>query len=185
MGYIFDPSALQHLAASRIGTPIDQMAGSIIKDLTSAHPGHIETSQDWFFNFIGGATGIMSVLHASLSEYLILFGSPVGTEGFSGRYRIDIFDIVLAGEMWTYAEDNFSERTVYRPGDLALLKRRRVKGFRLLEGCWLLEYGRGPIPTCLPMGVSGAFANLDAATLWKTVRIYSRLVIKELLHGKI
>jgi sigma non-opioid intracellular receptor len=185
MSHIFDPQVLQQMAMKRIGVPHKQMVASIIEDLATAYPGHIETRQDWFFNIAGGATGIMTVLHASLSEYLILFGSPVGTEGFSGRYRIDIYDVVLAGEMCTYSEDNFAERIVYRPGDLALLRRHRVKGFRLLEGCWLLEYGRGPIPTCLPMALSGAFASLDGGTLWKTMRIYCRLVMRELFHGKI
>jgi C-8 sterol isomerase len=71
------------------------------------------------------------------------------------------------------------------PGDLAHLRRGRVKGFRISEDCWMLEYGRGPVPTCLPMGLSGALLNLDGGIIWKTVRNYGRLVIKELLRGKI
>src|SRR5712692_8713513 len=185
MGYIFDPHQLRDLVGRRMCAPVGSLVTSLIEELAQAYPGHVETRQNWFFNIAGVATGIMTVLHGSLSEYLIIFGTPVGTEGFSGRYWLDIYDIVLAGEMWTYLEGDPYDRSVYRPGDLARLKRRQVKGFRLVEGCWLLEYGRGPVPTALPMGLSGALASLDGGTIWKTLRIYGRLVIRELLRGKI
>jgi C-8 sterol isomerase len=175
MSWIFDPQVLQSLVATRVGLPTRELITALTHDLAATYPGHIETKQNWFFNIAGGATGIMTVLHGSLSEYLIVFGTPVGTEGFSGRYRIDIFDVVLAGEMWTYTDDNFAGRTVFRPGDMALLERRRVKGFRLVEDCWLLEYGRGPVPTALPMALSGAFLSLDATTVGKTIYHYGRL----------
>jgi C-8 sterol isomerase len=53
---------------------------------------------------------------------------------------------------------------------VALLRRGKVKGFRLVENCWLLEYGRGPVPTALPMGLSGAVQSLDGGVIWKTLR---------------
>jgi hypothetical protein len=185
MGYIFHPEDLQAVARRWIGAPHRQMVAHIIDDLARACPGHVNTKQDWLFNIAGGATGIMTILHGSLSEYVIVFGTPVGTEGFSGRYWVEIYDIVLAGEMWTYTEERFHERTVHQPGELALLKKRQVKGFRLSADCWLLEYGRGPTPTALPMAVSGALMSLDAKTTWKTLRINGKLAAKELLHGKI
>jgi C-8 sterol isomerase len=69
------------------------------------------------FNLAAGATGMMTVLHGSLSEYLLLFGSPIGTEAFSGRYRLDIWDWVIAGEMWTYTEETYQQKTVTLPGE--------------------------------------------------------------------
>jgi C-8 sterol isomerase len=85
--------------------------------LARLYPGHIETREDWFFNIAGGATGIMTVLHGSLSEYLIWFGTPVGTEGFSGRYHLDIYDVAIGGQFWVYDEDNPLERKVFGSGD--------------------------------------------------------------------
>ena len=185
MGYLFDPEVLRKICLGRLGLPPREAIAAVTQDLAGLFSGHIETRQDWFFNIAGGATGIMTVLHGSLSEYLIVFGTPVGTEAFSGRYHLDIYDVVLSGEMWAYDEDDFAARKVYAPGEMGLLRRGRVKGFRLMEDTWLLEYGRGPVPTALPMGLSGAVLSLDGSTVFKTLRNYGRLVIKELLHGKI
>jgi hypothetical protein len=185
MAYLFDPQQLQQASQRAAGLPHQAMVRSLVADLERTYPGHIEQTEDWIMSLAGGATGVMTVLHCSLSEYLIVFGTPVGTEGFSGRYRIDIFDFLLAGEMWTFTEESCGERIVTRPGESALLRRGQVKGFRVSEGSWMLEYGRGPIVTCLPMGLSGAVASLDGRTVWKTLRVSTRLTCKALLRGKI
>jgi len=161
------------------------MMEAIIEDFAVVHPGHIEKRQKWIFNIAGGAVGMMTILHGSLSEYLILFGTAVGTEGFSGRYRIDIYDFMLAGEMWTYTEEDFRERTVSKPGDMTLLRRGQAKGLRLFEGTWMLEYGRGPVPTTLPFALGGAMTSMDATIIFQTLWLYGRLVVKELRQGKI
>ncbi len=185
MGYIFDPKHLHAVAKNYIGLPHEEMTAAIIAELAKAYPHHIETKQNWLLSIAGGAMGIMTILHGSLSEYVLVFGSPIGTEGFSGRYRIEIYDFMLAGEMWTYTEDNFRERIVTRPGEMAVLQKKCVKGFKLPEGGWMLEYGRGPVPTALPFALSGAVTSLDARTIAKTMWLYGRLVVRELCIGKV
>jgi C-8 sterol isomerase len=185
MAQIFDPERLHDAARHAAGLPHDAMVRSVVDELATTYSGHIETTQDWIMSVVGGATGIMTVLHCSLSEYVIIFGTPVGTEGFSARYRIDIYDFMLSGEMWTYTEECCRERTISRPGDCALLQRGRVKGFRLAEGTWMLEYGRGPIATCLPTAITGAIASLDGKTIWKTLRVSAALMWRELRMGKV
>jgi len=185
MAYLFDPERLHAVSRHATGLPHRVMVRTLVEELDRLYPRQIERTEDWMMSLAGGATGVMTVLHCSLSEYVIIFGTPVGTEGFSGRYHIDIFDFLLTGEMWTFTEGACGERIITRPGEAARLPRGEVKGFRVTEGSWMLEYGRGPIVTCLPMAVSGALASLDGRTLWRTLKVSTRLTCKALLHGKV
>lgn len=185
-GFAFEPDDLHVIARSAAGLPFEDMCREVLTQLDTAYPGRIDGRREWVFNLAAGATGIMNVLHGSLSEYLIIFGTPIGTEAWSGRYRLDIHDFVMAGEMWTYTEDRPGERVVTAPGERAVLRSGAVKGFRFEPGSWVLEYGRGPIPTSLPTAVADALlSGLDPATVIKTFRIYGEQVVRQLLGGKV
>ena len=121
MAYLFDPKILHDVTKRAVGQPKEAMFRQVIEELAERYPGHIETKQRWIFNNAGGAMGAMTLLHCSLKEYIILFGSPIGTEGHSGRYATEVHDFMLEGEMWCYHEGEF-ERTVYKPGDAAYLE---------------------------------------------------------------
>jgi hypothetical protein len=186
MAYAFDPEKIGEIGKRAVGLPHGEMCRQVIDDLAAEYPGLIETGIDWIYNITAGATGIMTILHASLTEYVIIFGTPVGTEGFSGRYLVEIWDSVLSGEMWTYTEDTLARKTVHAPGELAVLRRDQVKGFRLSDECWLLEYGRGAIPTALPLALGDSiFSAMDFYTVGKTLWAYGRLVTRSLLRGKV
>ena len=183
---VFDPDTLHQIAQLGVGKPTHEaMCQAVIDGLLREYPEWIRP-QPWIFNMAGGAVGAMKVLHASLSEYLLLFGSSIGTEGFSGRYRIGIHDFVLSGEMWTYTDDDMGTKVVTGPGERAYLSPERCKGYRLPDGCWMLEYGRGPIPTALPFGLAdAALSMIDGETIRKTLWYYGKLVVGNLLKGKI
>ena len=186
MAKVFDPEELHRIANLGVDRPFDEMVGVVVDELARVYPGHVDTSPRWMYNLAGGATGAMGLLHGSLSEYLIIFGSAVGTEGFSGRYLIDIHDFMMTGEMWTSTEKSHGERVVTKPGQFAFLRRGEVKSYRITAGSWMLEYGQGPVPTCLPTGLSdAALRGQDPPTIARTVYAYGRLTIKELLKGKI
>jgi C-8 sterol isomerase len=181
MRYVFDPDRLHEIGARHAGRAGAVATAGLASDLAAAYPGLIETRPDWFFNVAGGITGIMTVLYASLREYVAVFGSPVGSEGFSGRFRMDVFDVVLAGEVWNYTERAPFEREKYRPGDMTVLRRREVKGVRIADQTWLLEYGRGAIVTSLPFALMSAH---DPVTVARTLAVYTRLTLRGLARRR-
>ena len=185
MAHIFDPARLHEIARAAVGLPHEPMVKSVIDGLDAAYPGHIARDARWVISRAGGAMGMMMLLHGSLSEYVLLYGSPLGTEGFSGRYRVDVWDFVLAGEMWTVTEDAVAERVVTGPGEVARLDRAQAKGYRLPGACWMLEYGRGPIVTMVPFGLVDSLVSMDVTTIGRSLAAYVPLAVRELLRGKV
>jgi len=79
----------QELTATLAAAGLDhELAFSkIIVELRKKHPGHILPDEDlqWVFVNAGGWMGSMCLLHASLTEYVLLFGTAVDTGGHSGK----------------------------------------------------------------------------------------------------
>ncbi len=182
MGYVFDPERLTEIARGVIGLPRDAMFDALTAALDEAYPGQVATGPRRFiFNNAGGAMGQMCFLHASFSEYLILFGSPIGTEGHSGRYAADVWDICLDGEMWGYREGE-TERTVVRAGEVHHLAGSDAKGYRIPDHAWMLEYARGSIASMVPFGLADTFfSTLDVSVIARTVGELSRCVARAYL----
>lgn len=185
MGAIFDPDVLQRTAKSHIGKPMQQLIKDLAEDLHGIYPGHIDRDPPWVLNNAGGAMGAFALLHASITEYLIVFGTPIGTEGHSGRHMADDYFIMLEGEQWAFTPGE-TEREVYKPGEMHVLRRGNIQGYRIPENGWALEYARGFIPSMMPFGVLDVLTStLDMPTLTRTLGIYAKGVTRELLRGKI
>jgi len=187
VGYVFDPDHLQEVVNRHLGGPLQESFDEITAELDADYPGCIYSKpRRWVLNNAGGAMGQLALIHASLSEYIIFFGTPIGTEGHSGRYPTRVWDFMIQGEVWTYLEGS-CERTVSKPGVNAMdLPVGSAKGYRAFEDSWMLEYARGPIPLMVPFGVwDTLFGTLDLVTLGKTIGHYGGLAAEQLLRGKI
>ena len=59
---------------------------NVHKVLSAKYPGHILPASDleWVFINAGGLMGSACVLHASLTEYVLFFGTAMDTSGNSG-----------------------------------------------------------------------------------------------------
>ena len=183
MSYVFDPDELQGIVQRHTHLPIEENVRALVDDLQD-HYGKkaIDDNGVWVFSNAGNIMGTMTLLHASLKEYLLIFGTPHGSEGHSGRHRCDLWDIVMQGELSTYQEHELRAR-VLRPGDMSHLPRGRANGSRMgPEGSFMLEYCRGPIPTMLPFGLLDSFAStLDFHGIRTTFKVYTRCTLKALL----
>jgi C-8 sterol isomerase len=183
MHYVFDPESLHATVRSHLRRGDTELCESLPDALAKRYPGHIDRDAEWIFNNAGGAMGHMRVLHASLAEYLILFGTPIGTEGHTGRFFVDDWFFILEGEQWAYRADART-REVYRAGDVHYLRRGVAKGYRIPERCYALEYARGIIPLMLPFGVADTISStVDYVTLASTVKAYARGVISAVRGG--
>ncbi|KAI9567441.1 ERG2/sigma1 receptor-like protein [Boletus coccyginus] len=192
--YVLDPPFLHELARDAIAASpgnTEGMIQHILTNLTSTYPQlsnqiALNTdSSEWVFNNAGGAMGAMYIIHASITEYLIIFGTPLGTEGHTGLHTADDYFHILVGEQWAF-EPGALEMERYKAGDVHLLPRGTAKQYKMHEGCFAMEYARGWIPLMLPFGFADTFSStLDVPTLYYTARITGREMIRNLLIGKI
>lgn len=185
MAYIFDPDTLHAAAKTAVaaGGNLHDKARVVREQLNDRFPGQINMEDEWVFNIAGGAMGQMTILHASIFEYVIIFGTPIGTEGFSGRFMADDYFMILEGEQWAF--DEGGQRMVFKPGDLHHMPRGEARGYRMPDHCYALEYARGIIPTMLPFGLIDQFTStLDARTVAKTLRIYTKAAVGAMLSGR-
>ncbi|KAJ3130470.1 hypothetical protein HK098_000035 [Nowakowskiella sp. JEL0407] len=187
--YVFDPVVLNEITKNAVnlhGTNATAIVDQVVNDMHAKYGKYINTHREWMFNNAGGAMGAMYMLHASFTEYVIIFGTPLGTEGHSGIHTADDYFMILTGEQWAFAPGSL-EKEVYRPGDVHFLKRGLGKQYKMPDtGCWAMEYARGVIPLMLPFGFADIFTStLDFNTLFITVKVYARLFLTNLMYGKL
>ena len=152
--YIFDPASLDTLSQAAIaahGNDTRAVVDHIVSHLSQTHGPHINLQEEWMFNNAGGAMGAMYLIHASITEYLIIFGSAIGTEGHSGRHTADDYFHILRGEQLAWKAGAF-EPEVYPQGSVHLMNRGEVKQYAMKETTWAMEYARGWIPPMLFFG---------------------------------
>eukprot|EP01112_Ceratiomyxa_fruticulosa_P003107 TRINITY_DN134_c0_g1_i3.p1 TRINITY_DN134_c0_g1~~TRINITY_DN134_c0_g1_i3.p1 ORF type:complete len:225 (+),score=36.53 TRINITY_DN134_c0_g1_i3:794-1468(+) len=150
-GVILDVDQLHQATRKGVGKPLPEAFDIINRELERLYPGFIipKTGRRWILFNGGGAMGQMTVLHASLTEYLIFYGSPLYSQGHSGRYLMDVYDFMIQGTTKTYHAGDLVSRT-YKAGEYSFLEHLNAKGYCCDSDSWMLEYGRGVIPLALP-----------------------------------
>ena len=186
---VFEPDMLHEIAKSAVGLTGDEMVDRVRARLMEAYPGHICESTDWLFSNAGGCMYAFTIFHASMTEYIILFGTQIGTQGHTGRHLAAIQDFVIDGELWYFDEDRPFQRRVHRAGDRYYLAPGQSQGLAIVDHAWVLEYGRGFIPSLLPFGLADSlFSTLDVKTACRTLSLYMRFYIPylfRLMLGKV
>lgn len=152
--YVFQPSELQQLSQEAIqahGNDTASVVSYIVSSLSKTHANYVNLEEEWMFNNAGGCMGAMYIIHASITEYLIIFGTALGTEGHSGRHTADDYFYILRGEQLAFKAGTY-EPERYPQGALNIMRRGEVKQYAMKDTCFALEYARGWIPPMLFFG---------------------------------
>jgi hypothetical protein len=184
--YVFTEAAVaaiakKHLPKGTGSINVKTIFKAIHKEFESKYPGHIlpESHLQWMFMNAGGWMGSMCIIHASLTEYVLFFGTALDTTGHSGRYWANISDTVLTGEFHQWPEAEFTA-LVHKPGTTVAHEWGTVTSVHFKANTWMLEYGRGFIPSTLGFALADTlFSTHDFITLFYVCRVYAHAALLE------
>lgn len=183
MTYKIDPDVLHTVATQVVGTPLDggELTTRATELLSAAYPDLIDPSPGrWVGSKAGGILGKVRFLYFSPREYVVIFGSPTGTQGFSGRYKhVDIHKFLIAGRIDSYdlESDDPLPLPPLLPGDHTCLERGRARGLTIHPGSWHIEYGRGAVATTLPFAmVDTLLVSLEFESVRRSTVEFAKLV---------
>lgn len=182
MAYRLDPHVIADSCRDVLDLPLDsgERLDAAVDRVAERYPGLIDPSRRrWIFTKAGGIVGKICFLYAGLNEYLLLFGAPVATYGFSGRYKhVEISKFVLAGRYTTYDPESVQITPgVFGPGELVTLPKGQVRNMEIASGSWHFEYGRGPVITAMPFGtVDLLVSSLEVRPIVQTTADYAHFL---------
>ena len=179
---IFHPDTVHQCALECLGLPKPEMFDAFAQALSKHYPKILDFSQPWIYSIAGGAMIQMKLYYASFTEYIMIWGTPIGSEGHSGRHFTGFWDTVIDGETWYYGEGEF-EKTIYKPGDRIYVGPGQARAMDFTDGVWAIEYARGFLPLSMPFGTAQEiFICLDFLTATQTLSLYTDLVAQSIGH---
>ena len=182
MAYKVDPHVLHKVARHVVGLPIEggELVTRAIRLLADEYPDLIDpTPGRWVGSKAGGILGKVRFLYFSPREYIVIFGSPTGTQGFSGRYKhVEIHKFLIAGQIDSYdVESDETMSTTLLPGEHTCLESGRARGLTIHPGSWHIEYGRGAVVATLPFAmVDTLLVSLELESVRRSAVEFTKLV---------
>lgn len=185
--YKIDPSVLHKVAKDVVGLPLEggELLARTVTLLAGEYPDLIDpTPGRWVGSKAGGILGKVRFLYFSPREYVVIFGSPTGTQGFSGRYKhVEIHKFLLAGRIDSYdlESDEALPLAPLLPGGHACLERGNARGLTIHAGSWHIEYGRGAVVTTLPFAmVDTLLVSLELESVLRSAVEFTKLIRRRL-----
>jgi C-8 sterol isomerase len=179
---VFDTRIVHKCAMECLGHPVPEMFDVFADAMEREYPGRIDKGQPWLYSIAGGAMIQMTLYYASPFEYIMIWGTPIGSEGHSGRHFTGFWDTVIDGEMWYYAEGEF-HKTVYKPGDRVYVGPGQARAMNFTTGVYAVEYARGFLPAEIFFGIiSEILICTDLIAAFQTLTLYVDLSCQWLGH---
>jgi hypothetical protein len=179
--YRIDPDVLHKVAKQVVGLQGSELISTAIRLLADEYPDLIDAAPGrWVGSKAGGILGKVRFLYFSPREYIVIFGSPTGTQGFSGRYkRVEIHKFLMAGRIDSYdiESDDTSPLAPLLPGEHTCLTPGHARGLTIAPGSWHIEYGRGAVVTTLPFAmVDTLLVSLEFESVRRSTVEFIKLV---------
>jgi hypothetical protein len=180
--YKIEPAVLHKVAQQVVGLPLEsgELITRAIELLADEYPDLIDpTPGRWVGSKAGGILGKVRFLYFSPREYIVIFGTPSGTQGFSGRYKhVEIHKFLMAGRIESYdIESDDTAALTILPGDHAIMAKGRARGLTIHPGSWHIEYGRGAVATTLPFAmVDTLLVSLELESVRRSAVEFAKLV---------
>jgi hypothetical protein len=187
MPYKIDPNVLLEVAKQVASTPLSggalitratEMLADEYPDLIANPPGN------WVGSKAGGILGKVRFLYFSPREYIVIFGSPTGTQGFSGRYKhVEIHKFLIAGRIDSYdlESDDLDPLPPLLPGEHTCLEKGHARGLTIHPGSCHIEYGCGAVVSTLPFAmVDTLLLSLEFESVRKSGVEFARLARRRL-----
>ncbi len=158
MPYKIDRDVLHKVAKQVVGLPLEggELISRATRLLADEYPDLIDSEPGrWVGSKAGGILGKVRFLYFTPREYVVIFGSPTGTQGFSGCYKhVEIHKFLMAGQIDSYdLESDAIVPMTLLPGEHTCLEKGRARGLTIHPGSWHIEYGRGAVVTTLPFAM--------------------------------
>ena len=191
--YVFDPLELKKIfeAISKEvpGSKNDSKKTLALKRIAELE-GKLEkkygipTQSQWVLNYAYGILCPLKILYASPFEYILIWGTPSGNEGGTGRHRFCTFyDTVLDGQVLYWSERDPLGTATYGPGESWVHVRGDCGGQRIPGHAWVVEYARGFLPTIMPFGLVSTLITLDITSVYRTLKLYAELNLQHFAIG--
>lgn len=101
----------------------------------------------------------------------------------SGRYWANISDTLISGSFRQWREGG-TEAIEYSVGDTIQHLVGEAAAVQWSQGTWMVEYGRGFVPSTLGFALSDTFfSTQDFYVLYRIIRIYIISLSQEMLQG--
>ncbi len=182
--YRIDPEVLGKLAKQVVSLRLtgDELIDRAIELISAEYPDLVDPVPGrWVGSKAGGILGKVRFLYFSPREYVVIFGSPTGTQGFSGRYkRVQIHKFLIAGQIDSYdIESDDTGVMTLLPGEHTCMEKGRARGITIHPGSWHIEYGRGAVATTLPFAmVDTLLVSLEFQSVARSTVEFAKLVGK-------
>jgi hypothetical protein len=186
--YKIDPDVLHKVAKQVVGLQLGsgERVSHAIQLLADEYPDLIDpTPGRWVGSKAGGILGKVRFLYFSPREYIVIFGIPTGTQGFSGRYKhVQIHKFLMAGQIDSYdlESDEMAHMTLH-PGEHTCLEKGHARGLTIQPGSWHIEYGRGAVVTTLPFAmVDTLLLSLELESVRRSTVEFTKLLSRRFRH---